>query len=527
MHFLSLTRRWPSALWAVVAFVLLGFSLSSDSIDQMESQTWNYARLGTFGEFSRELRRDETSEPQKPLGLFSAWAWARAFGTREAAMRSLNLLWAALALAALARIGNQISIPWLPLLFAIQPFVWYSMNTARTPIMEMAGGSLLLMGTIACLERKPVNSLAGLSLCLGAILLSGASFLGLIPLAAVATGLTAHGLWSRLHWPRPGKIFLLITGGLIAALGIYYVARILRDGGGAQLWRVSPANLCFVCYEFLGLQGLGPGRHVLRSIMKGLSPVRELLPFLPGLLVLLGAYLALFAAAAKSWLTRDPATGLVAAADAKCGRPPASPHPALRDSSVSLSRVWLFGMGVSLQSAFLLFVLSLFTGVPFWGRHLGGAFPFWIVALAIMIRWARQGLWRKAARRAEAVLLGLLLVSSLLVRFAPQQGHDDYRGAAAEAIKLSSAGRTVWWVADYSGGAYYGLPLGAVQKTGQGEILFAMNKNPVGCQLPGAIVISRPDNFDSSGTVTNLLASGMYAKTKTLQAFEVWEKITP
>ena len=527
MHFRTLTRRWSSALWAAVGFVLLGISLSNDSIDQMESQTWNYARLGTFGEFSRELRRDETSEPQKPLGLFSAWAWSRAFGTREVAMRSLNLLWAAITLAALARIGKQISIPWLPILFAIQPFVWYSMNTARTPLMEMAGGSLLLLGTIACLERKPGDSLAGISLCLGALLLSGASFLGLIPLAAVATGLTLHGLWRRLHWPRPGKYFLFITSGLIAVLGIYYVTRILRDGVGSQLWRVSPANLCFVCYEFLGLQGLGPGRHVLRSVMKGASHARELLPFLPGLLVLLGAYLALFSAALKSWLTRELATGLKVAADTKSDRPPIPQQPALRDSNVSLFRVWLFGMGVSLQSAILLFVLALFTGMPFWGRHLAGAFPFWVVALAIMIHWARQGLWRKAGRRAEAVLLSLLLVSSMLIRFVPQHGHDDYRGAVAEAMKLVSSGRTVWWVADYSGGAYYGLPLGRGPMSGSGEIFFAMNKGPAAGPLPDAIVISRPDNFDASGTVTNLLASGIYTKKISLQAFEVWEKIAP
>ena len=511
----------------MIAFVLLGFSLSSDSLDQMESQTWNYARLGTFGEFSQELRKDATSEPEKPLGLFSAWAWSRAFGTREIAMRSLNLLWAAITLAALARVAKQISIPWLPLLFAVQPFVWYSMNTARTPIMEMAGGSLLMMGTIACLQRKPVDSAAGIALCLGAIVLSGASFLGLIPLAAVVSGLTAHGLWNRLRWPRPGRIFLLVTSGVIAVLGIYYVVRILQEGGGPQLWRVSPANLCFVGYEFLGLQGLGPGRHVLRSIMKGFSPVRELLPFLPGLLVLLCAYLALFAAASKSWLTRDPSMELAAVPDDQGGRQPVTSRPASDSSDVSLFRVWLFGMGVTLQSAILLFVLALFTGMPFWGRHLGGAFPFWVAALAIMIRWARHGLWRKAGRRAEAVLIGLLLLSSLLIRFSPHHGHDDYRGAVAEAMRISSAGRAVWWVADHAGGVYYGLPLGTIQETKPGEIRFAMDKHAVEGPLPDAIVISRPDNFDSFGTVTNLLASGRYAKTKSLQAFEVWEKHAP
>ena len=96
-----------------------------------------------------------------------------------------------------------------------------------------------------------------------------------------------------------------------------------------------------------------------------------------------------------------------------------------------------------------------------------------------------------------------------------------------EAKRLFAAGHTVWWVADHSGGVYYGLPLGTIQETGSGGIQFAMNKHSVNGPLPDAIVISRPDNFDSSGTVTNLLASGIYAKKKTFQAFEVWEKTAP
>jgi hypothetical protein len=54
-----------------------------------------------------------------------------------------------------------------------------------------------------------------------------------------------------------------------------------------------------------------------------------------------------------------------------------------------------------------------------------------------------------------------------------------------------------------------------------------MNKQAEDGPLPDAIVISRPDNFDSSGTATSLLASGKYAKKKSLQAFEVWEKYPP
>ena len=495
----------------------MAFSISNDSIDQLESQTWDYARLGTFHEFCHELRTDDNPESQMPLGMFSAWAWSRAFGSHEAAMRSVNLLWAAIALAAFARIGKRVSIPWLPLLFAIQPFVWYYMNRARTPMMEMTGGALLLMGTIACLQKKPVDSLSSISLCVGAILLSGASMLGLIPLAAVAAGLTAHGLWSRLHWPRPGKIFLSVTCGLIVVLACYYLATVLHEGRGSQLWRVSPANLCFVGYEFLGLQGLDPGRQELRSIMKGFVPFRELLPFLPGLLVFLCAYLALFAAGLKSWLTRDPAPGGTSAPKEESIDQEASGRAGLR-----LFQVWLLGVGVAGLSAILLFALAMFTGVPFWGRSLAGAFPFWVVALAITIQWARQGLWRKTGRAAASVVVILLLLSSLFIRLLPQHKHDDYRGAAAEAMRLGAAGQSVWWVADYSGGVYYGLPLGTAPAPGVVE--FAMNKCPSADSLPDAVVISRPDNFDSTGEITKLLSSGKYSRKLSLQAFEVWEK---
>ncbi|MFZ4780230.1 MAG: hypothetical protein ACOYM3_33155 [Terrimicrobiaceae bacterium] len=102
-------------------------------------RTWDYARHDTFAGFSRELREDTSPESQMPLAMSSFWAWARIVGTGELAMRSLNLLWAGIALAALARAGRRLSIPWLPLLFTIQPFVRYCMNYARTPVMQMVG----------------------------------------------------------------------------------------------------------------------------------------------------------------------------------------------------------------------------------------------------------------------------------------------------------------------------------------------------------------------------------------------------
>ena len=513
----GLTASISPALWAVIGFALLLVSLSTDSIDMDEAQTWDYARLGTFSEFCHELKTDNNSESQMPLGMFSFWAWARIFGTSELGMRSLNLLWAGIALGALAQVGRQLSISWLPLLFAVQPFTWYCMNHARTPLMQMAGGALLLAGTLGYFQSRQHGRGSSVALCVGAVLLCGASMLGLIPLVAIVAGLFVHGILRKLLMPTSGKIALIFTLLILAALGIYYGTTLLRGAGGIKIWSVSPANILFVAYEFLGFQGLGPGRQELRAIMKGLASTRELLPFIPGLLVLLSAYFLILIVAFKSWMTRNIRT--IQSPDNQTKKTETA-HT--QQSTKRLFPFWLMSIGVPVLSAGLLYALAAVVGFPFWGRHLAGAFPFWVLALAITIFWARQRIWRKEGRLAGSGTVILLLISSLLIRFAPWHKHDDYRGATAEALRISSGGGIIWWVADHSGGVYYGLPLADTFTGAPGEIQFSMNRSLTG--TPGAVIISRPDNFDVPGTATRLIATGAYRKTQTLQSFEVWEK---
>lgn len=508
--------------WAVLAFLLLLIPINRDSLDMLESQTWDYARHDSFPAFCNELRTDQNMEASMPLGMFSFWAWARVAGVGEGAMRSLNLLWAAVALAAFARAGRRLSLPWLPMLFAIQPFLWYYMNYSRTPVMQFAGGALLLAGVLDFLEPaapadppSSPNNGGGLLLCLGAILLSGASIHGLIPLTAVAAGLSVNGAWNWVQWRRKDKVVLFVTVGILALLGFYYILRLLHLGHGPELWRVSPVNAAFVAYEFLGFQGLGPGRQTLRAVMKGIASSRELLAFLPGLVLFATAYFAIFAAAMKSWLTREIPVSLSPGRVQK-----ASPR-------AGLLRAWAMGMGVPLLSVAFLFLLAVFEGFPFWGRHLAGAFPFWVVALAIILRWARQGLWRRSGRTGALGVVVILCFSSLLIRFAPLHRHDDYRGAAGEARKIAASGRTVWWVADHSGGVYYGVNLVGHAPAAPGEVEYAMNRSCAPATLPDAIVISRPDNFDTHGTASRMVSGGAYTRTKSLQTFEVWEKCVP
>lgn len=512
-----LSPKLSSTAWAVIGFLILAFSPSHDSIDMMESQTWDYARHETAAGFFRELRNDPSTESQMPLGMFSFWAWARVFGTGELAMRSLNLLWAAIALAAFARVGRQLSISWLPMLLAIQPFVWYYCGYARTPLMQIAGGALLLAGANGYLLHRPQEALSGLLLCLGAVVLSGANMFGLIPLAAVAVGFAAQGAWRTIHLPNSIKAAVFATAAVLAPLAVYYALTLIRGAGGHAIWTVSPANLLFAIYEFLGFQGLAPGRQEVRCIMKGLETPSHLLPFLPGLLILAASYLALTGAAARSWMTRESSASKHLPSPAIAQSLPGSQ---LRSQALVVS--WMMGMGVPLLSGIILYLVATIASIPFWGRHLAGAFPFWVLALGITIQWSRQGLWRKAGRLASLTTCGLLILSSLLIRFAAHHAHDDYRGAAAEALRISSLGGIVWWVADHSGGRYYGLPLAIAFTDRPGEIQFSMNRTQPGS--PEAIIISRQDIFDSQRVASRLISSGRYKKTKSLQAFEIWEK---
>ena len=498
----ALLRKTPAWVSAVMGFLILALTITNQSIDMDEAQTWDYAHLDTLQEFFTELRNDPNSESQMPLGMLLTWGWAKIFGTSEYGMRSLNLVWAAITMVAFSYIGRRVAIPWIPLLFAIQPFVWYSMDQARTPMMQMAGGALLLLATLDFLAFRSLRVRAAVVLCLGAVFLCGASMLGVIPLAAVVAGVSLHLIYQRVRLPRIVMVLLTLTGLLLAGLGAYYVSTLMRGAGGAKIWTVSPANALFALYEFLGFQGLGPGRQYLRDIMRGAVPLSALLPYLPGLIILAGTYALLVFAALKSWFTR--------------------PFHHLTHQYPSLFKAWAMGIGTLLLSLFLLFILAEIVRFPFWGRHMAGAFPFWVLTLAITIRWALQGLWRTFARRTTLLLLLLLFISSLQIRFAPQHRHDDYRSAATAAAQLAAAGHSVWWVADYSGGEYYGL-LYDRSGTKSGKVIFAPNITD-DRPSPQAIVISRPENFDAFGTATKLLRSGNYSRSLTFSAFELWER---
>jgi hypothetical protein len=493
-------RPW---LAAVLGFALLLGSISTQSIDLEEAQTWETLKAASVGEFFQFISSHPRGGSEMPLGLFTAWLWTHFAGHSEFGMWTVNLLWAGITLLALARVGRLVGIGWLPLLFAIQPFVWYSMDKAQNTVMQMAGGSLLLLGVVLILANRKFSGSGFLCLCLGVIIVCGANLFGLVVVFSGAIGLLLQRVWGRLEMTRNARLWIFSISGILIFLVGYWLAVLWRGEGPLRLWPVTPLNLAYIFYEFLGFQGLGPGKVRMQMIASGNLSVVQLVQFLPLLALLAASYLAVIFAAYKGWLTRP------------WQRVP-SPHPYLHS--------FLAGLGVPGFAMAIAFLFSVATGFVFWGRHLAAAFPFLVLAIAFSMCWAGDGLWRKWGRIGCIGLWALLVVSSISVRFAPWNAHIDYRAAVAEAKILLADDKVIWWFADKSAAQYYSLPLVEPQDplTGSGAVLMA-NEKELGDSMPDAIFVSRPENYDRFRLARKIARTLNASKNEDIHGFQIWE----
>jgi hypothetical protein len=221
-------------------------------------------------------------------------------------------------------------------------------------------------------------------------------------------------------WQWPVSVFIPLFG----SLGIYCLA-ILHRGGYGVVGRPGLANLAFAVYEFLGFSGLGPPRNDLR-----MQPI----------LALVGAYWFWFSIGALAWLS-------VAALflDLTFSK---QMDGLLRNLLVVLLIGFAFGIASSMALQH-----------QFWGRHLMGIFPFFM--LMIMQSLGAQSAHTRTELKRHAALLLLVVawtVSCCRLRFMPQYAKDDYRAATAEVLAVSRLrGSKIVWLADAFTARYYGL----------------------------------------------------------------------
>jgi len=486
-------------IFAVIAIALVSAMPSTESVWTDEAQTYHYAKQPSFQAWRTELVSAKESETLMPVGMFVPWVAARVLGTSEWSMRAINILWAILALVPLVLISEELSLPWLPILFLVQPFLWFYSNEARPYTLQIAEGSWLLVSLLRYLELGERGLRWIWCFVVSGVLLCATSLLGVVPFfAALAVGvavLVKRGVRpSRAAW-----IPLVLAVPPLLLLGGYYLSALHRGAGASKVWPVNASNVAFAFYELLGFTGLGPGRVALRGAAAGGhggGVMANLVPYLPGMIALFLLYCVMSVGYFHYLKNRRQALYL------------------------------LVPSGVVVLSFLGLAILAAAAHFPFWGRHLAPVFPAIVLIAAISLgsiglsRWAISGL-------AAAFCL-LLFASSLQLRYADRHAKDDYRDATNRAAVALSTGKRVWWFADVWASRYYGLDVTVKNPQASGLPIRPDDFSGRYEQLPAPdlIILSKPDIYDKDSSLRAFIQQAGYHQSGQVQAFQFFEKST-
>jgi hypothetical protein len=485
-------------LCALAAFALCVLMPTSESIWIDEAQTYLFASEPTFSSWLARLLNHPWSEAFMPVGMFIAWAFEKCLGASEWALRAPNILWGWLGVAAFWRIGRRLDAPWAPLLFAVQPYVWFYANEARPYMLQIGLASILAMFVV---EIAATRRLGPRLLILGmaaAWLLAGSTLFGILAVGGVAA--TAAFLWWRDRFEVRGFIPIAIVFFILfSLLGGYFVRCLSRDAKGAKLWPVGVQNLAISAYELAGFSGLGPPRDEVRDILKTKGA---------------GALVRRIGAA---WIP----IGLLAAGMIwmawRLGRKPRS------HVDWTVAALALFVLAACVLSTFCLALVAKF---PVWGRHLAPAFPFLCLLVVVALRQRDDSALRKGDGVAMALLVACWFGSSSSLRWNQAHRKDDYRAAASHAQIEATQGATVWWIADYEAGRYYIKHLRKDEPTTAGIVHLSVS-SPYGKKLetlpkPDVVLMSKPDISDPHAHVREYLGAANWTHRAPFKAFDLW-----
>lgn len=480
----------------LAALLLLPFAVSNDSLWLDEGDTAMYALEPNFSAWRERLLHDGQADCQMPLAMFCSWAAGKIIGTQEWQLRAVNLLWGALALVALSRVGRRLSMPWLPLVLAIQPYFWFYLNEARPYALQLGCGAWLLAALVEFYFARATGTGWAWQFAGATFFLFCATLLA--PLTVAATLLAMFFFAWREKWLPSRKAIFVVLAGFIACVPVaaYYVTTLLRGAKGAQMWHVDLKFISYVVYELTGMGGIGLSPLEIRSLARSPELTHELLTRLPQLVLplLLAALLAaVFIVGLRRWSRSvQPAT-------------------------------LLWGILLVIAVTGGVFIIgSLAMQKAFWARHYAPVFPFYVALLGLALAGMVSGQARWW-RCLPVVLMALLLWSALNFRFAPSLRKEDYRSAAAFVRPLLAQNQSVWWVAGGYSANYYGLTM-ADTNPGPGKVFspFLARLDVRMLPLPDVIVLSKPDIHDANGAVQKIISENPYRIAARYQSFVIW-----
>lgn len=479
----------------ILALLLLPIMISNESLWLDECGTAAYSREPTINAFWHDLNHDLNGDCQMPLALFLGWLTAHTFGSQEWQLRAINVLWGLLALLGMYRAGKHLQLPWLPLLLAIQPFFWYYSNEARPYALELACGAWLLVGLTEFITSQGTGESWAWAFTTAAVVLAHATMLAPLPLIVVAIACAIIAF--KHKWKIHRKALAILLGGILATIpvAIFYLSSLNRGAKGAQLWHVNLKFFAYVLYELTGMSGLGPSVDSIRELARAPHVHTEiiqrgyqfLLPAICSLVLLL-----VFIFGLRKWSTK-------------------SKGPVLFSLTLVLAATSLIFVivGISIQKAF-------------WARHFAPIVPFYVTLLGAAI----AGILHKRKiplALGAALLIELLIFSSLNIRFGPHHRKENYRDAANIARSALAEKKSVWWAASFVGAEYYHLAY-SITAPETGKVFYPLLSDTSKLPPPDLIIYSRPDIFDADGRIQNIIRQNGYRKVESPNSFVIWSK---
>jgi hypothetical protein len=477
-------------------------AISSGSLWGDELGTWFLTRADSIPDWWERFLSKPDSDTQIPLYHFFMYGWTSVAGTAAVAMRASNagmFVIANLALLWPFRFRPNIALP-LILMSSLSAPVWYYLNEIRPYIMLYMGACVMIGATIEMMgsKEKP-GSLGMIALCVGAVISSGSTVIGIVWAASVALFLLAYWLAVRKrslsdlinkHYFILGITVLCIAALIFHDIRMFALGRmpaLLGDGG--------ILTFLFSLYADLGLLGVGPGMLDMRE-----NGVAALAPYAP---------IIIFAAILFGLVAIG---GLFEVA-----------------SMLGIRTIAILTVCILLPT---LFVLAL--GVALHWRVLPRHFMPLVSLFSLLYSFGLAWWWHRgfAGKAAALMLVVVMGYSAFSMRYAPRHAKDDYKHAAElAASELARDGR-VWWAADVRGALYYGVPVSDELASQDGRqtpgvqvgISWKTASFLSGQPRPTLVLLSKPETFDPTNLVSNYLADNKYQLVEAFPAFTAWRR---
>jgi hypothetical protein len=478
------TNRTVLAIAFFSSVLVAVCAISSGSLWIDEFGTWLLTRADSISDWLIRFQSGPDSDSQIPLYHFYMYGWTKLVGTGAVAMRASNIgmfVIATLALVWPFRSHPNIAVSVI-FTSCLNASIWYYLNEIRPYIMLYMGTCLMVGASIEALgaKQKP-SSLAITALCIGAVISSGATVIGIAWAASVFLFILIYWLAIRkrsLSEAVNGNYLTLAIAALCIIALIAHDIRMFALGKlPALLSEDNILTLLFSFYADLGLLGVGPGMLDMRA-----NGVGALVPFA----TIIAFSAIMFGLAAIGGLFEIRAI-------------------------VGVRTLGLLIICILLPALFI-FVLGLVVHWRALPRHFIPLISIFSLLYAFGLAWW----WHRRFVGVAVTLISIILIgySALSVRYAPRHAKDDYKHAAELAETELARGGRVWWIAEIRGALYYRVPV----KTAS----FLSTQPP-----PTLVLLSKPDTYDRQHVVRNYLLANKYRLFESFPAFTAWRQQNP